>query len=247
LPRSRALFAGDGTAETCIERLSYGGPEAPWANQSCQLLRHDPAGSLSGIAFDLNGNLFEQCDAKGNIQSFRVTVAGQPRHVRLQSAGTRAEVGGIAQKQDQPGEQKSGAESHRVDRAIADGGIVPKGEGIGLRWFFCFHFNLYGLLASVIPSSTNKGGRGRAEAGLPPGVNRLLHAYKLFCSSRNYVIALGEGRFNNADIRFLWILNYVPEPGTHPYLIADLKQFEWSHLNLNRLVWDKGSLFRIGS
>ena len=29
-------------------------------------------------------------------------------------------------------------------------------------------------------------------------------------------------------------------------LTADLKQFEWSHLNLNRLVWDKGSLFRIG-
>ena len=128
MPRLQALFAGDGTAETCIERLSYGGPEAPWANQSCQLLRHDPAGSLSGIAFDLNGNLFEQCDAKGNIQSFRVTVAGQPRHVRLQLAGKRAGVGGIAQTQDQPEEQEYGAENHPVDLTIAYAGIVPKGE-----------------------------------------------------------------------------------------------------------------------
>ena len=88
----------------------------------------DAAGWLSGIAFDLNGNPFEQCDAKGNIQSFRVTVAGQPRHVRLQLAGKRAGVGGIAQTQDQPEEQEYGAENHPVDLTIAYAGIVPKGE-----------------------------------------------------------------------------------------------------------------------
>lgn len=57
-----------------------------------------------------------------------MTVAGQPRHVRLQLAGKRAGVGGIAQTQDQPEEQEYGAENHPVDLTIAYAGIVPKGE-----------------------------------------------------------------------------------------------------------------------
>lgn len=51
----------DGTARTCVERLSYGGPDDHHANQCNQLVRHyDPAGSLCNTSFDINRNARSQ-------------------------------------------------------------------------------------------------------------------------------------------------------------------------------------------
>ncbi|OCX11027.1 hypothetical protein BBI10_22705 [Pseudomonas graminis] len=63
--RPTALFeeqgARDGTARTCVERLSYGGPGEHHANQCNQIVRHyDPAGSLCNTSFDINRNVLLQ-------------------------------------------------------------------------------------------------------------------------------------------------------------------------------------------
>ncbi|MDH0746225.1 RHS repeat-associated core domain-containing protein [Pseudomonas sp. GD03842] len=59
--RPVAIFEGDDSVETCVERLTYGRPDQAESNRCSLLIRHDdPAGSLSSDAFSLSGELTQQ-------------------------------------------------------------------------------------------------------------------------------------------------------------------------------------------
>jgi len=61
LLRPVAVFESDGGSESCLERLTYGGPDTGDANQCGQLIRHDdPAGSVINAEFGLTGAVLEQ-------------------------------------------------------------------------------------------------------------------------------------------------------------------------------------------